>query len=199
MAHRNKFISASDALKYITAGNATFTVVSVATQARFTFRVQQAEPKEDERLTEQQRAALPFFVTVLTDSDNNGRYTYMGTIFQRRAFKFTAKSKIGKEAPSAKAFMWIWYKLNTGELPATVEVWHEGACGKCGRKLTVPSSIASGLGPICAGAVTRIKASAAAVPSPTTGREERTPSHLGSEGKPGKLSFRKPAEPAHAN
>lgn len=31
-----------------------------------------------------------------------------------------------------------------------VEVWHEGSCGRCGRKLTVPSSIETGLGPECA-------------------------------------------------
>ena len=30
-----------------------------------------------------------------------------------------------------------------------VEIWHEGKCGKCGRPLTVPSSIENGLGPSC--------------------------------------------------
>jgi hypothetical protein len=29
------------------------------------------------------------------------------------------------------------------------EVWHEGKCGKCGRALTVPSSILTGIGPEC--------------------------------------------------
>jgi hypothetical protein len=29
-------------------------------------------------------------------------------------------------------------------------VWHEGRCGRCGRKLTVPESIESGFGPECA-------------------------------------------------
>jgi len=28
-------------------------------------------------------------------------------------------------------------------------VFHEGACGRCGRTLTVPESIASGFGPEC--------------------------------------------------
>lgn len=32
-----------------------------------------------------------------------------------------------------------------------LQVWHEGRCGRCGRKLTVPSSIETGLGPECAG------------------------------------------------
>ena len=31
-----------------------------------------------------------------------------------------------------------------------LEVWHEGRCGRCNRALTVPESIASGIGPECA-------------------------------------------------
>jgi hypothetical protein len=30
------------------------------------------------------------------------------------------------------------------------EVYHEGRCGRCNRKLTVPESIETGLGPECA-------------------------------------------------
>jgi hypothetical protein len=40
-------------------------------------------------------------------------------------------------------------KLKVGKLQDFVEVWHEGTCGKCGRALTVPSSIENGLGPEC--------------------------------------------------
>jgi hypothetical protein len=36
-----------------------------------------------------------------------------------------------------------------GILGATLEFWHEGRCGRCGRRLTVPDSIASGYGPEC--------------------------------------------------
>lgn len=32
---------------------------------------------------------------------------------------------------------------------AQAEVWHEGLCGRCGRRLTVPASIESGFGPEC--------------------------------------------------
>ena len=31
----------------------------------------------------------------------------------------------------------------------TVKVFHSGKCGKCGKKLTTPESIKSGLGPYC--------------------------------------------------
>jgi hypothetical protein len=30
-----------------------------------------------------------------------------------------------------------------------LEIWHEGRCGRCGRKLTVPESIHNGYGPEC--------------------------------------------------
>jgi len=30
-----------------------------------------------------------------------------------------------------------------------LEIWHEGRCGRCNRKLTVPASIALGIGPEC--------------------------------------------------
>jgi len=31
-----------------------------------------------------------------------------------------------------------------------LRIWHRGFCGRCGRPLTVPSSIATGIGPDCA-------------------------------------------------
>jgi hypothetical protein len=36
------------------------------------------------------------------------------------------------------------------ELPKGLKVHHEGRCCRCGRKLTVPESIETGLGPECA-------------------------------------------------
>lgn len=63
-------------------------------------------------------------------------------------------SPIEYEDMRQKAFRWLWVQLTKGnELPDKVEVWHEGRCGACGRRLTVPESIAQGLGPVCAGLV----------------------------------------------
>jgi hypothetical protein len=36
-------------------------------------------------------------------------------------------------------------------LTEQVTVFHEGRCGKCNRKLTDPTSIRIGLGPVCRG------------------------------------------------
>ena len=46
---------------------------------------------------------------------------------------------------------WLMARLQSGKgLPETVEVWHEGRCCRCARRLTVPESIILGLGPACA-------------------------------------------------
>lgn len=47
---------------------------------------------------------------------------------------------------------WTWDRLvNKGlDLPDVIEVWHEGGCKHCGKKLTVPASIELGMGPDCA-------------------------------------------------
>lgn len=60
-------------------------------------------------------------------------------------------SPIPADDMKARVFAWLWAtRLSTGrELPEQVEVWHEGRCGRCGRRLTVPESISTGFGPEC--------------------------------------------------
>lgn len=58
--------------------------------------------------------------------------------------------------PSLRMFIRFltWYKSDVEKMQ-NHEIWHEGVCGKCGRKLTVPSSIDRGLGDICATIIDR--------------------------------------------
>lgn len=129
-------------LNFLLAGKAIFTIVSKATGVRFTYKVKK-HPEKD-----------LWFVSVLTGSDNYSNYSYLGSIFfngygDYREFRSTAKSRITVDAPSFKAFRWFFSQLeNNGSLDA-VEVHHEGRCGRCGRRLTVPESIESGFGPEC--------------------------------------------------
>lgn len=132
--------SDADIVRFVFAGRAVFTLVSKSTGARYTFRVRAG--RDDDR----------FFVEVLTGPDT---YTFLGTIFDAgttRARYFHGKrSAIGAAAPSAKAFAWFaGILLGQGRVPSTVEFWHAGACGRCGRELTDPVSIQTGLGPVCA-------------------------------------------------
>ena|SRR3990167_5904607 len=129
-------------LDYTTAGKATITLLTPGL-GRFTYRIRRIEEGRDF-----------WFVDVLTGSDNNEDYTFLGSLDRYRplpdpTFKVSPKSKIGERSPSAGAFAWFWAHLEADALGGA-EVYHEGRCGRCGRKLTVPESIDTGLGPECA-------------------------------------------------
>ncbi len=143
--------------RFVLAGNSTFTLVSLTTGTRFSYRVR--APK-----LLSASALLPtlWFVSVLTGPSNEADFQFMGSVFRPHSTVLAAreglryhpspKSKVSRTAPSSLAFRWFVSRLAAGRGPAPVgEFWHEGKCGRCGRKLTVPESIASGLGPECAG------------------------------------------------
>lgn len=195
MSGHGQQLSVGDVSRFVLAGKATFTVVRPARTrkvvrqvggvgvetcedvpaARYTFKLARAKGDGADR---------PWFAKVLTGSDNETSYTFVGSIFPtedgpsyRHSFN---KSPISQDAPSVRCLAWLLDGLNAlaavertalesklaGDLfaPANlsdaladaldvlgkVEVWHEGSCGRCGRKLTVPESIANGLGPECA-------------------------------------------------
>lgn len=138
--------------RFATGGNARFTLVSVKTGSRFTFRVAAPKRSLDGDAKTPEEASL-WFVSVLTGADNESSFTYLGLLKMGQAgarFEHGRKSSISPAAPSAKAFDWFWGQVAKGSLPDCVEVWHEGRCCRCGRTLTVPSSIESGIGPECA-------------------------------------------------
>lgn len=132
-----------DTKKFVLAGNATFTVTSLQSGTRFTYKVDAA--KDGKR----------YFVSVLTGPDNWTNYRYFGTINPLTGeFRFARpeSAKVTPDAPSAKGFEWFWRHLTNplGGKMEQVKVNHEGKCCCCGRKLTVPESIESGIGPDCA-------------------------------------------------
>ncbi len=112
--------------------------------------IQKARAKQESNaLPAEKIETLVHFVGVLTRPDT---YTYLGCIFEGTKYVHGRKSPIGHDAPSAKAFAWCWDKLMVKRaMPESLEVFHEGPCGKCGRRLTDPTSISVGLGPTCRG------------------------------------------------
>lgn len=138
--HPSQIVDPAHALKFLLAGNAHATFVSVKTGTRFTYKVEQADARPGDT------RSPPHFVSVLTAPDH---YEYIGCVFGGTLFNHGHKSRIAADAPSALAFAWVWRKLTAGLVPEVLEVWHEGSCGRCGRRLTDPTSIESGLGPIC--------------------------------------------------
>ena len=137
---------AGDACKrFVLAGKAIFTLQGK--DSRYTFKVSKAEPKPGSQYTQP-----AYFVSLLTGPDNLSDYTYGGLLnVQTGQVRITRASKYTLDSTPIKAFNWaigrIWRGLPID--PATF--YHIGRCARCGRALTVPSSIESGLGPECAG------------------------------------------------
>lgn len=141
-------LSPSAVLTYLLAGKATLTVLNRKTGIRHTYKVSAPGDSAADR----DKAGI-LFVNVLTGPENTTNYTYAGIVFRDSAtFRNTAKSKISENAPSVLGFKWILARAKSSTLHdfPHVEVYHHNHCGKCGRVLTVPESITSGLGPVCA-------------------------------------------------
>lgn len=136
-----KLIEHSKALDFITAGNATFTVKSLKTGVRFTYKV--TMPEDNDNM---------LFINLLTGTDNESSYSYIFHLYQKDGVPMlvhSKKARITEDAPACVAFKYVFYNLLVGKEMPLVEIWHEGRCGRCGRKLTVPESIDSGYGPEC--------------------------------------------------
>lgn len=145
---------AISALRFLLAGNAYFTLKSLKTQTRYTYRVSIADCNECKKAMHSCTCAVKkpwlYFVALLTGSDNNSDYSYLGVI-RGAGFALTKKSKMKIDSAPVVAFNYAYNNLKKAHIPALLEFWHEGRCGRCGRRLTVPESIAAGIGPECAG------------------------------------------------
>jgi hypothetical protein len=131
---------------FILAGDAIVTLVS-PTGARYTYRVERSRPQDD--------WPPVWFVSVLTGPDNENDYRYAGFISATEEWVHGGgRAELSADAPSVGSWAWCWERIAALEplrgRQGEVEVWHEGSCGRCGRTLTVPESLATGLGPHCA-------------------------------------------------
>lgn len=134
-------LSQDYALEFIMSGRAIFTVKSLKTGTRFTYKVSIADKADC------------FFVSVLTGSDNNSAYSpmcYIKIINGIPSIMRSTKTWISADAPSSIAFKYVFMNLLIRREMKGLEIWHEGRCCRCGRLLTVPESIEFGIGPECA-------------------------------------------------
>lgn len=137
-----RLMSPQDVERFVFAGNATFTIKSVRTGTRFTFRVRSKEGETNF-----------WFVSLLTGADNNQDYTFIGSVRNdwngHYHYYHGKKCRVSPDSESVKAFTYFLSHFLQQPFYQKVEIWHEGRCGRCGRKLTVPESIVSGFGPEC--------------------------------------------------
>lgn len=153
-------------LMQITAGRSILTVRSHRTQERYTFRFRRPDSNPNKK--------RPVWVSLLggpeggfttpqtASADDQGVidtsnrvWSFLGTIWPEDGrpwvFNPSAKSKVPFEDKSMRAAHWIarMLPLAVDHLMEEADWWHEGRCGRCGRRLTVPESIESGFGPEC--------------------------------------------------
>ena len=129
---------------FVLAGNAIFTVAN-AKGERYTFKVVHKESTG--------RFPEAWMAFLLTGPDNTKNYTYMGMVNPNTGavFHTKASAKFANSLP-LKVANWSLNSIVWGgkTLPAGYTAEHAGRCGRCGRMLTVPESIQSGIGPECA-------------------------------------------------
>lgn len=100
----------------------------------------------------------PFwFVGLQKGSIGDSKARYLGVIDSKvgfRAFRTTHATKKNKHATADNINLFgdVLKSLETETFAFAlkVRVWHMGRCAKCGKALSVPESIATGFGPICA-------------------------------------------------
>ena len=139
----HKFNGADASKAFIFAGNAVFTLRSAITGTRYTYKVTKAEKREGH-----DNEPDTFFVKYLTGPDNMSDYTYMGFI-RNNTFSIGRKGVLTMDSGPVVALTYALTHLVAGNIPQQLEIFHEGRCGRCGRRLTVPESVESGFGPEC--------------------------------------------------
>lgn len=154
MAEQGRLKFAGEIRRYILGGNSKFTIVNG--ERRFTYTVKSAKRDRDANWTTGNQDRTRYFVGLLTGSDNDSSFQYIGMMYQCAdgSYNFTATkgSRIGSDTRSFTTFLLLWNMIEYGcRVPKGFEFWHVGSCCVCGRTLTVPESIAGGIGPECEG------------------------------------------------
>lgn len=140
------FISNDAALPFMLAGKSEFTVVSMRTAVRFSFKL----TKKKSTSGAAGAAEFIYFVNVI-HGDNS---IYGGLLYfdnRTEAFMFS-KGKtglVGAEDVRIKSLLYIVNNLLAKNYGIDVSIYHCGKCGRCGKKLTTPESVLTGLGPEC--------------------------------------------------
>lgn len=128
-------------LRYITAGNATFTIESTKIDKRYTYKFYHRKNDNCE---------CRYLVKKLYGSNNEDDYHFIGIYY---ADTGVYKSKAPQDAKPdydkmLAAFLKMLHTDGTKWYP-TCKFYMSSKCACCGRKLTTPKSIERGIGPEC--------------------------------------------------
>ena len=131
---------------FVLAGKATFTI-QTPEGTHYTFRVDRKKASGS--------YPVAYFVSQLTGSDNESDYTYLGKLDPYTGQVIATRATNGREKSYAFALLnrvlaRVWGDDHAAFEQFGFKLLHVGKCGRCGRTLTVPASIESGIGPECA-------------------------------------------------
>jgi len=141
----NELTTSEDAIRFITGGNALFTITSEKTGKHYTYKVAKKRGEDDS----------PLFVRCLSNGVNTDweNQLYLGTLVQNVEDKclFVRPGAKGSTGPAANALNWTLRQLTEhgDDIHPDVRIQHEGRCCACNRVLTDPTSIDLGIGPEC--------------------------------------------------
>lgn len=132
---------------FLLAGNATFTIRTPDAGHR-TYKITRKDATGQYPET--------FFVSLLTGPQNTDDYTYLGKLdpFTGQLVP-TFKSGWNERTPPFhvrllnRVLARVWSFDHDAFERHGYKLLHAGRCGRCGRTLTVPASIESGIGPEC--------------------------------------------------
>jgi len=122
--------------------SATFTIENPAKGTHITFKI------------DRPAGFKTMLVSMMTGSDNETSYEYVGSMNRGLFIKKTDKDISANASTKLNAVRWYMIELGKaikGENSriGAVNLHHSGACACCGRKLTNPESLSTGIGPIC--------------------------------------------------
>ena len=131
-----------DVKPFLLSGMAIVTIEDPISKVRYTYKV-----------TKHEGGNVRYDVSLLIGPDNHNDYLFICYFYAgvRTRMMIPQSLKYRRNDIQVKMFdELLKYAMQDQILMSGIlNVYHSGKCGKCGRLLTVPSSIKAGLGPIC--------------------------------------------------
>lgn len=155
-------------IDFVLAGKAIFTVDN-GRGAHYTYKVRAWVPGSGDMHKDQYPDADPvapttvYLAYLLTGPDRSHDWKYMGTVKmvswpnidnkggrdERLVFRTSPKALPSTTGKPTDALAWALRVISYQQSLAVATIRHMELCGRCGRQLTEPESIARGIGPDC--------------------------------------------------
>lgn len=143
---RRGLIQLDRALMYMLAGKSEFILHSSKTNQDFTYRLTRKTSKDSKEGDNK----YIYFLNVKMGH----QWVYAGVLWfdlENGNYRFAKgqKGQIDASDINIRSLLFVMNKLQINQIPMYCSVFHTGKCGLCGKKLTTPESILTGLGPSC--------------------------------------------------